>query len=1472
MNEKPRILIIDDGPDLVNNLRHVLQDDGCIIDIAEDGQSGLALCRNTQFNMAFINSELPDMLGNDAAKEIAHISPETECVIVAGSTVEESAFESRQQEVAVVHEIKPSDVNRTRTFSGGAFHSKQTKESADERKKYRQMADLLEDAVYEFDSEMKLVYANRSALAISGYTEEDLYAGVHLPDMVKTETFERIRNLFDKDKLAEKASLESWTLAGIRLYRKDGSPVAGEATITAIAADDGTLVGYFGIGHDSAKNERAEWAWQHRIAVEELVASLSTHLSNLPFDAIDEGIHHALQAIGGFAGADRSYVFLLSDDGTRISNTHEWCSKGTEPQIDGLKDLPIADYQWLYDELILSGSLYIPCVATLPLEASAERENLLAQDIQSLALVPIFHGGAVLGFLGFDWVQTEQTGIIEEDLTLLKMVGEVFSNALTHERTEAQLRASEVKYLSVVEQANDAVLIAQDYRIKFANSKMAQFTRYSVDELTNLEFQKLLSPGSLELVVSRYEKRLSGENPPNFYTIEILDRDGALFPVEVNVSVIEFEGRPAELVFLRDVSERREAQEALRRERDFSTAIISTSAALIFGTDTKGTVTIFNNYCEAITKYKKHEVFGKNPLQLFVPEKHWDSTSQTFKQIAKGEISSAPIELPIITKEGEERIIYWNLTPIKDELERISSVIGIGIDVTEQRKAERALRESEEKYHSLFNSTLTGTYVTDFDGTILETNECGAISLGFDRPDDLIGENILDFYRRKEDRLSILTESQKGATNRFELDLVKHDGTELTAWITLSPLELQGQRVFLTSGMDVTDHKRRENALRASEERFRELCDLLPQIVFEMDMTGNLTFINHTAFTTLGYTTEEFDEGLNAYDTIFPEYRHRASDTILGELSGTEHTVQRKDGSTFPTTIYSTYIIHDNEPVGIRGIIIDITERKLVEQEIRAERDFSQKVLGTAASLVASLDRQGRIIYFNTFCEEITGWTSAEVMGKRWTEILSPKKSKTKAENDFRAIVRKGKEFYQREQPLLTRDGEEKLISWNTTSIRNPQGKITAAVIIGADITERKKAEDEILQRNQELTALNTIAATMSQSFDLGEILDDVLDKVLNILSINNGGIYFLDKETEELTLEFYRGKTDAMLELVSPLQLGVGIGGRVAQSGETMFVESLPDSVELIGRDIQELVIRKNLKSIVCCPLWARGSALGVMYAITEGERIFTPPERDLLTLIGHQVSTAIEDAQLFEEASRTRALEELDRLRTEILASVSHELRTPLTAIKGLSSSLVQPDIEWDSETQRDFLATIDQEADKLTHLVNDLLEMSQLEAGVMNMEKRQAKISAIMSQLSDQLKALVSKHSFEINIQPDMPSVHVDEIRIGQVIANLVANAASYSTEGTPIILEATHNGQEVVVSVKDKGIGIPQEHLLNIFDRFYRLESGVARRRGGTGLGLSICKGIIESHEGRIWVESEVGKGSKFSFSLPEYKPL
>ena len=242
----------------------------------------------------------------------------------------------------------------------------------------------------------------------------------------------------------------------------------------------------------------------------------------------------------------------------------------------------------------------------------------------------------------------------------------------------------------------------------------------------------------------------------------------------------------------------------------------------------------------------------------------------------------------------------------------------------------------------------------------------------------------------------------------------------------------------------------------------------------------------------------------------------------------------------------------------------------------------------------------------------------------------------------------------------------------------------------------------------------------------------------------------------------------------------------------------------------------------------------------------------------------------EIIQTKAKIESLRHSEQFKTELLSTVSHELRTPLTVIKGFATTLLRPHVRWSEKEQRDFLHNIDQETDRLTHLISNLLDMSRLEAGAISLEKDSYQVSEILASVRNRLDAITEHHKLRVEIPAGLPPVFADKTRIGQVLTNLIENAAKYSKKGSQITVGAEPSDNIVVINVTDRGEGIPYELLDKVFERFYQREAVVAGRRDGIGLGLSISQAIVEAHGGKIWVESKVEKGSKFSFSLPVSK--
>lgn len=250
-------------------------------------------------------------------------------------------------------------------------------------------------------------------------------------------------------------------------------------------------------------------------------------------------------------------------------------------------------------------------------------------------------------------------------------------------------------------------------------------------------------------------------------------------------------------------------------------------------------------------------------------------------------------------------------------------------------------------------------------------------------------------------------------------------------------------------------------------------------------------------------------------------------------------------------------------------------------------------------------------------------------------------------------------------------------------------------------------------------------------------------------------------------------------------------------------------------------------------------------------------------------QATSVIERARLRLESLQIEVLRRTDELRAALLSSVSHDLRTPLASIKASASSLLQEDVQWSDEERRSFALAIEGEADRLNRLVANLLDMSRIEGGALKPEKEWYPIDELIHDVLGHMQPLLQGRNVQTYLPDDLPPVQLDYLQIDQVLTNLIENAVRYTPVESPIEISACVDSGQMVISVADRGPGIPPADLQRIFDKFYRVQRTEpnASHIAGSGLGLAVCKGLVEAHGGRIWAENREGGGAIFRFTLP-----
>lgn len=314
--------------------------------------------------------------------------------------------------------------------------------------------------------------------------------------------------------------------------------------------------------------------------------------------------------------------------------------------------------------------------------------------------------------------------------------------------------------------------------------------------------------------------------------------------------------------------------------------------------------------------------------------------------------------------------------------------------------------------------------------------------------------------------------------------------------------------------------------------------------------------------------------------------------------------------------------------------------------------------------------------------------------------------------------------------------------------------------------------------------------------------------------------------------------------------------------------------SADAVGRHCAEVLTVVNaqgqrLCDKVCAALEKAGEPAG-------GEETLYL-EGDIIRPDGSKVSAGINHSLLWDEEGRLLNIildvhditrfRQAEELQSTFISVISHELKTPVALIKGYASTLGREDAHWDEETVREGLRIIEEESDRLNQLISNLLDASRIQAGGLKLELADVSLPRLAEKIVNRVRTQTTIHHLEISFPPDFPPIFADEERISQVLYNLLTNAVKYSPRGGTIRVGGEVQDKEVVVYVSDEGIGIPKEEQANLFQRFYRVDSGLRRQTPGVGLGLYLSRAIIEAHGGRIWVESEAGKGATFYFTLP-----
>ncbi len=802
-------------------------------------------------------------------------------------------------------------------------------------------------------------------------------------------------------------------------------------------------------------------------------------------------------------------------------------------------------------------------------------------------------------------------------------------------------------------------------------------------------------------------------------------------------------------------------------------------------------------------------------------------------------------------------------------------------------------KKAEESYRALVENTLEGMGRATLDGKMLAANPALVRLNGYDTEAELISainnlasEWYVDSDRRAE-FLRILEES--GEVKNFESEIYRHKTRE-RIWISESARlvrNAEGHPLWLEATIqNITERKQAEEALATSEKRFRALVENSSDTIALVDSVGSILYASPAATRILGYTIDEY-VGQNTLELIHPEDAQEAANNLAKTLQQSGigvffQTRQRhKDGSWRWLEGTATNLL--NEP-SVQAIVVnyrDITERKQAEEKLRE----SESDLNTTQT-IAKLG--GWRVELNT---GLGSW-SAEVFrlyGRDpalgpplyldFLEYVHPEDRQALLQNETQAIAER-RSFYN-EYRVLDASGDVRWFAARGEPQYDQAGNPLRIFGTTQDITDRKHAEEKIERQNRRLKALREIDTAILAADSVENIVDVALDHIRELIDCHRAVVGLFDFEANEWVVFNVSGVGEIAVPKQSRIPLSLY---------EDKLIQTLSKDQPLLIDDLSalsdpppqvQMLIKAGLRSQCILPLFSQGALIGLFGLSSKIVGFFDEDRISLGREIANQIAIAITQNNLLNALRESnvelqaRAIER-EQLIVEMSAknaelesftyTVSHDLKSPLVTMKGFLGYLEQDAMTGNVERLKRDTQRISNAVDKMQALLKDLLELSRIGRFVNPPEV--VPFEELARSALEAVQGQIQARGITVELQPDLPAIYGDRQRLTEVLQNLIDNAAKFIGDQPEPRIEIGRRGEDAergdtLFYVKDNGMGIASEYRERVFGLFNKLDA----RSAGTGIGLALVKRIIEFHGGRIWVESEAGRGSAFCFTLP-----
>ena len=784
-------------------------------------------------------------------------------------------------------------------------------------------------------------------------------------------------------------------------------------------------------------------------------------------------------------------------------------------------------------------------------------------------------------------------------------------------------------------------------------------------------------------------------------------------------------------------------------------------------------------------------------------------------------------------------------------------------DITQLKDIQNRCSESEERFRSLIEQGSDAVYLTDFDGRFIEVNERACLSTGYTR-DELMSLTVKDIdteYINTQHKENIWDNLLPGKPLTIESNHKRKDGTVFPVEVRIGLTLISGRKYILGFARDITERKRAEERLKLTH--FGVDHSLIT--IFQVNDDGRIYYANEQASRCLGYSNDEL-LNMNIWD-VDPnldseKWKIHRKKTRARRDSTIETIHKRKDGTVFPVEVAINFLEYEGRQISF-SFARDITERKEAEKILQSSEKRFRAMIEHSTDAITLANAEGKIIYQSPNVVKLSGYDKINRVGKSILENLLPD-DVPKVNDLFKRLLANPGSTENFQFRAVREDGKVWWAEGSATNLLN-EPSVEAIVVNYRDITQRKTVGEELRKSEERFRRI----------FEEGQFGITIAGPDLKFINANPAFCRMLGYSVEELKLKSFAEITHPDVVDDSVEKVRALTKGEIPQI--KMQKQYVKKNGQLLWGSLISTAIRDNDGKVIYY--------LAMIQDVTEQKKAEEALKRQNLEYLALNKVYLAQNEELIKSLKRIKDIntelekakekaEESDKLKTAFLANMSHEIRTPMNGILGFADLLKEPDLT--GKQKQKYLQIIQQSGQRMLNIINDLIDISKIEAGQIEIKNEQTNVNQLLNSLYIFFNPETSRKGLSFEYKNDLPgnkcTIKTDRTKLGQVISNLIKNAIKYTNEGGinfgyTVKQDSKTGDKYLEFFVKDTGIGINPELKEKIFERFWQANITDTKIYEGTGLGLSISRAYIEMLGGKIWVKSKPSSGSVFYFTIP-----